>query len=107
VYLPDYLASGPIPDSVWPQAMQRAKELAASLGATGGQGFKDQPGDHDARFYSPEGTVLWLGTALKAIIGSDTGCRLPAAVKNSPPPPPPPSSPPTLMSLVPAAWLAC
>jgi len=85
VYLPDYLASGPIPDSVWPQAMQRAKELAASLGATGGQGFKDQPGDHDARFYSPEGTVLWPGTAVNAIISSNTGCRLPAAVKNLPP----------------------
>lgn len=44
VYLPDYLASGPIPDSVWPQALQRAKELAASLGATGCQGFKDHSG---------------------------------------------------------------
>ena len=97
VHLPDYLAFGPIPDAAWPQASQRAKELAASLGATGGQGFKDQPGDHLARFYSPQGTVLSLGTAVNAIISGDTGCRLPAAVKNLPPPPPPPpsSSPPT------------
>jgi len=96
VHLPDYLAFGPIPDAAWPQALQRAKELAASLGATGGQGFKDQPGDHLARFYSPQGTVLSLGTAVNAIISGDTGCRLPAAVKNLPPPPPPPSSsPPT------------
>jgi len=92
VYLPDYLALGPIPDSVWPQALQRTKELAASLGATGGQGFKDQPGDHLARFYSPEGTVLSLGTAVNAIIGSNTGCRLPAAVKSAPPSPPPSAS---------------
>jgi len=97
VHLPDYLAFGPIPDAAWPQALQRAKELAASLGATGGQGFKDQPGDHLARFYSPQGTVLSLGTAVNAIISGDPGCRLPAAVKNLPPPPPPPpsSSPPT------------
>lgn len=93
IYVPTYVASGPIPDAVWPQAMQRAKELAAGLGATGGQGFKDQPGDHDARFYSPQGTVLWLGTAVNGIISSDTGCRLPAAVKNAPPPSPaPPTS---------------
>jgi len=92
VYLPDYLASGPIPDSVWPQAMQRAKELAAGLGATGGEGFKDQPGDHDARFYSPQSTVLWPGTAVNAIISSNTGCRLPAAAKNAPPSSAPPTS---------------
>ncbi len=92
MYLPDYLASGPIPDSVWPQALQRAKELAASLGATGGQGFKDHPGDHDARFYSPQSTVLWLGTAVNAIISSNTGCRLPAAVNNAPPPSTAPTS---------------
>lgn len=84
VRFPDYLAVGPIPDAAWPQAMQRAKELAASLGATGGQGFKDQSGDHDARFYSPQGTAIWLGSAVNAIISSNTGCRLPAAVKNPP-----------------------
>jgi len=92
VHLPDYLAFGPIPDAAWPQALQRAKELAAGLGATGGQGFKDQPGDHLARFYSPQGTVLSLGTAVNAIISSNTGCRLPAAVKNAPPSPAPPTS---------------
>jgi len=94
VHLRNYVASGPIPDQVWPQALQRAKEIASALGATGGQGFKDQPGDHDARFYSPEGTVLWLASTVNAAISSDTGCRLPAAVKNAPPSSPPPSSPP-------------
>jgi len=91
VHLPDYLAIGPIPDAAWPQALQRAKELAASLGATGGQGFKDQPGDHLARFYSPQGTVLWLASTVNAAISSDTGCRLSAATKNSPGSTPPTS----------------
>jgi hypothetical protein len=91
VHLRNYVASGPIPDQVWPQARQRAQELAAGLGATGGQGFKDQPGDHDARFYSPEGTVLWLASTVNAAISSDTGCRLSAATKNSPASTPPTS----------------
>ena len=92
VHLRNYVASGPIPDQVWPQARQRAQELAAGLGATGGQGFKDQPGDHDARFYSPEGTVLWLASTVNAAISSGTGCRLPAAKKNAPPASTPPTS---------------
>jgi len=92
VHLPDYLAAGLIPDAALPQALQRAKELATSLGATGGQGFKDQPGDHLARLYSPQGTVLSLGTAVNAIISGDTGCRLPAAVKNAPSALTPPTS---------------
>ncbi len=91
VYLREYVASGPIPDQVWLQARQRAQDIAARLGATGNQGFKDRPEDHDAHFYSPEGTVLWLISAVNAVITSNTGCRLPAAAKDLPSSTPPTS----------------
>ncbi len=92
VYLPLYVASGPIPDLVWPQAKQRARELAASVGATSSSVGKEQPGGRAGLFYSPEGTKLLLGDGVNAIISSDTGCRLPAAAKNAPSPSTAPTS---------------
>jgi len=84
VMLQHYAASKGIPDEVWPQVRDRARELAASLGATESEMFADQPGDHNVRFYSREGTEFMIGTQ-GAAISSGTGCRLPAALKSPPP----------------------
>ncbi|WP_405498318.1 LppA family lipoprotein [Nocardia sp. NBC_00511] len=78
----DSAHGGGIPDDVWPQVRDKARELAAGLGATENDPFpfNEKVGDRQARFYGPNGTVLWLAT--RAISG-DTGCRLPAADKPS------------------------
>ncbi len=85
LYLRNYLGDKPIPAEVWPRVVDRARELAATLGATGAQTFRDDPGNKDARFYSPEGTAISLGYQVNTVIAADTGCRLPAGGATSPP----------------------
>ncbi|MGW0056550.1 LppA family lipoprotein [Nocardia nova] len=70
-----------IPDTVWPQVLDRARQLVAPLGATGTEVFADESGNHTVRLYSPESTMLFIGTR-GAVISANTGCRLPAAIKN-------------------------
>lgn len=77
VYLRKYGGSRPIPDTVWPQVVQRAGELAASVGATQSQTFQNKPGNHEIRFYSEEDTSLQVATEVEAVIAGNTGCRLP------------------------------
>ncbi|NLE78445.1 MAG: hypothetical protein GX610_02515 [Rhodococcus sp.] len=88
VSLPNYVAKGSIPDHVWPQAVQRARELATELGNTGVETFRDEPGNRDVRFYGPEGTALRFLSMDNTVIRADTGCRLPEAVADTPPPTP-------------------
>ncbi|MEU6563343.1 LppA family lipoprotein [Nocardia nova] len=81
-----------IPDAVWPQVLDRARQLVAPLGATGTEVFADEPGNHTVRLYSPESTMLFIGTR-GAVISANTGCRLPAAIKNSSAAPTPTQAP--------------
>ncbi|MGW4244288.1 LppA family lipoprotein [Nocardia sp. NPDC004722] len=76
----DSAHGGGIPDAVWPQVREKARQLAADLGATEHDPFpfNEKPGDRDARFYGSNGTVLWLSTRT---ISSETGCRYRAADK--------------------------
>ena len=90
VSLQFYSASRGIPDEVWPQVREHARELAARVGATESEMFADEPGHHNVRFFSREGTEFQVGSR-GAVITSGTGCRLPAALK-SPPDAPPPSA---------------
>ncbi|WP_153346382.1 LppA family lipoprotein [Nocardia aurantia] len=92
VFLRNFVGSADIPDAVWPAVVARARELAAGLGATNSESMVDKPGDHDARFYSAEGTNLSVGSNGSAVISSSTGCRLPAAVKSQTGTAEPPSS---------------
>ncbi len=77
VEMPRYASHPAIPDAVWPQVLDRARQVAAHFGATGSEVFADQPGNHTVRFYSPEGTEVFVGSR-GAVIASNTGCRLPA-----------------------------
>lgn len=81
VYLRHYAASAPVPDDVWPQVAQRAKELAAPLGAVDVEGFGDNPGKHGARYYGPDGVAFWVRSEAVAVITSNTGCRLPQRIQ--------------------------
>ncbi|MFE3257049.1 LppA family lipoprotein [Nocardia sp. NPDC059229] len=82
--MPNYITNGGdpthggIPDAVWPQVREKARQLAADLGATEHDPFPfdEKPGDRNARYYGGNGTVLWLSTRG---ISSETGCRFRAA----------------------------
>jgi len=52
--------SGPIPDALWPKALQIAKDGAAPFGATEYGTFKDQPGDHDIYLAGADGVEFRL-----------------------------------------------
>lgn len=86
VRLQNYVSTAGIPDTVWPRILDRARQLAGPLGATGAEAVENKSGDHRVRLYSREGTMIFLGTQ-GAVISSNTGCRLPAAIKNPSPPP--------------------
>ncbi|WP_025351880.1 LppA family lipoprotein [Nocardia nova] len=92
VKLKNRISHPAIPDAVWPQVLDRARQLAEGIGATGVEVFADEPGNHVVRFYSLEGTELFVGSR-GAVIGSNTGCRLPAAIEGAGPTTPP-SRPP-------------
>lgn len=75
VTLQNYVASTSIPDDVWPQVFEEARTAAAKLGANDLERFHDEPGNHEVRFHSTEGTSIHIGSR-GAVIGSSTGCRL-------------------------------
>ena len=68
--------SGPIPDTVWPQALQIVKDGAAQKGATEFGTFKDNPGDHDIYFAGPDGVEFRLGTQKASTLTAKSDCRL-------------------------------
>jgi hypothetical protein len=45
--------NGPIPDELWPRALQRVRDRAAALGATEVFVYVDKPGDHDVTITAP------------------------------------------------------
>ena len=68
--------SGPIPDAVWPQALQIVKDGAAQKGATDFGTFKDSPGDHDIYVAGPDGVEFRLGTQKASTLTAKSDCRL-------------------------------
>ena len=68
--------SGPIPDNVWPQALQIVKDGAAQKGATEFGTFKDNPGDHDVYIAGPDGVEFRLGTQKASTLTAKSDCRL-------------------------------
>jgi Lipoprotein confined to pathogenic Mycobacterium len=68
--------SGPIPDTVWPQALQIVKDGAAQKGASEFGTFKDNPGDHDVYIAGPDGVEFRLGTQKASTLTAKSDCRL-------------------------------
>ncbi|ORI18479.1 hypothetical protein BJI47_20755 [Rhodococcus sp. 1168] len=92
VKLKNYVSAGPIPDAVWPQVFEFATRVATAAGATKVQTFHDDPDNHEVRFYSPEGTAIFIGSR-GAVISASTGCRLPQAKMSGAQAPQPPVTP--------------
>ncbi|WP_433625760.1 LppA family lipoprotein [Nocardia sp. CA-120079] len=81
----------PIPEDVWPQFLERARVIAAGVGATSPQTMKDSSGTpegqraHDVWFYNEtEGTTIKIASDRATIISGETGCHLPQANFNDP-----------------------
>jgi hypothetical protein len=75
--------SGPIPDAVWPKALQITKDGAAPFGATEYGAFKDQPGDHDIYIAGSDGVEFRLGTTGASTLMGQSDCRQSEADKGS------------------------
>ncbi|WP_280240704.1 LppA family lipoprotein [Nocardia abscessus] len=81
----------PIPDEIWPRFFERARALAATLGATTQQTVHNGPSTgvgRDVNFYNPEdGTAIRIGSQRATVISGIVGCHLPRADFGSPIPP--------------------
>lgn len=61
----------------WAAILAAAKNAAARLGATDSQVMRNEPGDHDVRFYGPAGISIGIGFQNSLVVTGYTGCRLP------------------------------
>jgi hypothetical protein len=68
--------SAPIPDELWPQAVQIVRDGAITLAATDYRDFVDQGGIHAIQVASPDGGDIWLGTAKTAELTARSDCRM-------------------------------
>lgn len=70
------LFDGPIPDTVWPRALDEVRESAATLGATDLTVFADRPGDHSIELTGAAGSQVRFGTKVAASLSARSDCRL-------------------------------
>jgi hypothetical protein len=73
----------PLPEPLWPQALQIVKDEAAKLGAANVQTVVDQPGNHDVMLTSGSGVEIEFGTAKATILSAKSDCRLRQAAPQS------------------------
>lgn len=67
---------GPIPDDVWPQALQRVRDSAAELGAHEVYNYVDKPGHHDVAVFANDGAEVRFGTRVAASLSARSDCYL-------------------------------
>jgi hypothetical protein len=66
----------PIPDSLWPRALQIVKDGAARLGATTVDILVDQPHNRDLTIPGADGEEFEFGTAKQTILSAKSDCRM-------------------------------
>jgi hypothetical protein len=71
--------NGPIPDELWPQALQRVRDRADALGATEVFVYVDKPGDHDLAITGDNGAEIRFGTMVAATLSARSDCYLKGA----------------------------
>jgi Lipoprotein confined to pathogenic Mycobacterium len=67
---------GPIPDDVWPQALQRVRDRAAELGAHEVFVYVDKPGDHDVAIHGENDVEVQFGTRVAGVLSARSDCYL-------------------------------
>jgi hypothetical protein len=70
------LANGPIPDSVWPAALQIVRDRAVELGAIREHVYANQPGHHDVAVYGDNGVEIRLMSRERAVLTATSDCHL-------------------------------
>jgi len=65
----------PIPDALWPKALQIVKDGAARFGATTVSVFMDQPGNKDLAI-AGSGAQFQLGTKVQTVLDVSSDCRM-------------------------------
>lgn len=68
--------SGPIPDGVWPRALDVVQRGAEELGATGITTPVDRPGDHHVAITGDGGVTVEVGTSAAGVLAAKSDCRL-------------------------------
>lgn len=68
--------SGPIPDGVWPSALDVVRHGAAQLGAIDVTTAVDRPRDHDVVFSGSDGVSVEFGTKAAGVLSATSDCRL-------------------------------
>lgn len=68
--------SGPIPDEIWPSALDVVRHGAAQLGATDISTPVDRPGDHHVAFTGNDGVTVEFGTKAAGVLSATSDCRL-------------------------------
>jgi hypothetical protein len=66
----------PIPDSLWPRALQIVKDGAARFGATAIGVLVDQPNNRDLTISGADGVEFEFGTAKQTILSAKSDCRM-------------------------------
>lgn len=79
VGLPLWSAPQPIADADWPATLIAVETIVARYGFGTALMKVDKPGNHQANFPDPvSGAYVDLGTKVASILGTNTGCHLPA-----------------------------
>jgi hypothetical protein len=70
------VSNGPIPDDIWPAALQVLRDHAAKLGATQEHIYADKPAHHDIAIYADNGVELRLIAREQAVFNAMSDCYL-------------------------------
>jgi hypothetical protein len=79
--LPNWFATGNIPDSQWDKAISVVHGVAQSYGFDVGQATVNRPHDHEIVFHDMYQAELNIGTAVNTTLLVRTGCHLTAEAK--------------------------
>jgi len=82
VFLPNFVAEGArVSEPGWATILAAARAAAQKIGATEVRVMKDQPSNHDVRFYGPTGIFIKIAYKGNLVVSGYTGCRLPQSKK--------------------------
>ena len=70
------VSNGPLPDNIWPAALQVLRDRAAELGATQQFVYADKPGHHDIAIHTDDGLELRLIARDQVVLNAMSDCYL-------------------------------
>ncbi|MEV0028978.1 LppA family lipoprotein [Nocardia sp. NPDC050793] len=89
-HLRDLYADAVVPEISWSEFLERARKIAATVGATTSEVMADTPAEgdrpasHDVWFTSADGIIIKVASKRATVISGSTGCRLKGSDFSSP-----------------------